>query len=61
MEGIITFSSIEECQNIINNLTPELYNSKMGAIKNNFELAKKYVVADDILYDFIKNGNKFNY
>lgn len=61
MDGIIKFTSIEECQNIINNLTPEFYHSKMSAIKENFELAKKYVVVDDILYDFIKHGKKFNY
>lgn len=38
-------------------LTPELYNSKMSAIVDNFERVKSLDMADDYLYKLIKNEN----
>ncbi len=39
--GIITFTTIEELKNILDNLSPEQYNSKLDAVKQNYEVAKK--------------------
>ena len=41
-EGIITFNSIEELEQIIPTLTPELYESKLIHIKNNLWAHKLY-------------------
>lgn len=53
--GILTFDTVSDLKDIINNLTIDLYQSKTRSIINNFELAKKYLVADDIIYNKIKN------
>ena len=51
-DGIIFFESIEKFKLIQKTLTKDLYFSMMDAIKENFELAKKYAIADDLIYDF---------
>lgn len=53
VNGIICFNNLEELYNIINNANENLYSSKIQSIKNNFELAKKYCVIDDWLYENI--------
>jgi hypothetical protein len=50
MDGIILLNSTFD----ISSLTPELYQSKMGAIKDNFERVNKMENADDVLYKLIK-------
>lgn len=57
INGIIQFNTIEELKDIINHLTVDVYNNKINSIRNNFELAKKYLIADDLIYDIIKNGS----
>lgn len=57
-EGILIFNTIEELENIMNSLTFELYETKMQHVKNNFEKSKKYLVADNILYDKLKEYEK---
>jgi hypothetical protein len=56
INGILVFDTIEELNNIIEKLTPELYQSKLESVKNNFELAKNYILAEDWIY---KNVNFF--
>lgn len=51
INGIITFSTIEELGEILPTLTPELYYSKLESVKNNFEIAKKYLITDDLIAD----------
>ena len=46
-DGILQFNTGQELISILDSLTPALYESKMEAIKENFELAKKYVSVDD--------------
>jgi hypothetical protein len=57
IEGILTFDSIPELEEIINNLDENLFRIKKSAIEKNFELAKKYLIADDTIYKKIKNKN----
>lgn len=57
IDGIITFDSIPELNNIIETLNESLYQEKIDAIKQNFELAKNYIIADDTIYKKIKNKN----
>jgi hypothetical protein len=51
--GIITFDSLEQLDGIINNLDGE-YEKRIESVKRNFDLCKKYLVADDIIYEKIK-------
>lgn len=46
-DGFIIFDRVDELPEIINKCTPEFYQSKLPAIKENFELAKKYFVVED--------------
>ena len=43
IDGIYTFNTIEELLTILNNISPELYISKLDVIEENFNEAKKYV------------------
>lgn len=54
INGIITFDSIEELKNILENLDG-VYESKIKSIEKNYELAMQYRVADDLIYEKIKN------
>jgi hypothetical protein len=50
LDGIITFNTLEELNSIISTLTPELYQSKIEAIKENLELSKQYNITEDWIY-----------
>ena len=53
--GMLIFDTLDEIDSIMNNLSEELYKSKLESIKHNFEEAKKYLLVDNIIYDKIKN------
>lgn len=57
-EGIITFDSVSELKHIISNINEELYFKMLNSVNNNFELAKKYLIADDLIYQNIKKNNE---
>ena len=50
-EGIITFNSKEELEKILPTLTKELYESKLEAVKNNFEKCLEYRCIEDYIYE----------
>ena len=50
MSGIITFSSMEELHQILDSLTPELYQSKLDSVRKNFELAFNYPTDNNSMY-----------
>lgn len=52
-DGIIFLEDLND----FNDLTPDLYYSKIDAIKNNFETVKNLKTADDILYEKVKELN----
>jgi hypothetical protein len=52
--GIITFDTIDELDEILSRLTINDYFSRIEYIKNNFEIAKKYVSTDDIISDVLQ-------
>ena len=54
-DGIIhiTDLNVHTFLNIVNTLTPELYYSKLDAVKDNFQRAHKYLSTDDMLADVI--------
>lgn len=59
-DGIISFNSLEELDDIMNSLNEELYLSKIEAVKDNFERAKKYAITEDWLwgeYPFLFEAN----
>jgi glycosyltransferase involved in cell wall biosynthesis len=49
--GIITFNTIDELINIVNNLNEETYESMLIYVKHNFEVALKYAYNNDKLYN----------
>jgi hypothetical protein len=51
IDGILVFHNQEELDNILLNLTPELYYSKMQAIQDNFQTAFNYPTFNDSFYD----------
>ena len=53
VDGMLIFDNIDELDEILKNLSVDLYFSKIENIKNNFELAKKYVSTDDIVADIL--------
>lgn len=53
MNGIIYFNSLKELNDILDNVDEEYYNSKLEFVKENFELAKKYCVMEDWIYENI--------
>jgi hypothetical protein len=48
--GILTFDNLEELEQILSSLSEKFYYEKSEIIKKNFELAKKYTVADDLIF-----------
>lgn len=54
INGIITFNNIDELKNIIKTLDIELYRSKTQHMLNNFDLCRKYMVPDNLIYEYIK-------
>lgn len=50
MDGIITFQTVEELNEIIKTLSFEFYHSKINAVKENFILSKPYKIPEDWLY-----------
>jgi hypothetical protein len=56
--GMLIFDTIEELKMIINSINEEFYYSKIESIKNNYEEAKKYLLADDVIYQNLKTNEK---
>lgn len=54
-KGIITFHTKKQLYKIVKTLNQNTYEDMLPAIKNNFEEAKKYVLAEDWLYTNKKN------
>ena len=51
IDGILTFTTQEELDNILLSLTPELYYSKMTSVLSNYVKAFQYPTFNDSLYD----------
>jgi hypothetical protein len=54
LNGVITFNTIEELEDILKHINYDLYKSKLEYVKKNFELSKKYSITDDLIYEKIK-------
>jgi hypothetical protein len=51
IDGILTFSSLEELEKILNNVSENDYNLRIKSVKNNFELSKKYFLSEHFIFD----------
>jgi len=58
INGIITFDTMDDLNKIINTLTDHDYGDRLSFVEENFNLAKQYVVADDIIYEKLKKWKK---
>lgn len=54
-DGFIMFNTLEELREILPTLTPELYESKLEAVKENIEITKKFVTIPDFIYENYKS------
>lgn len=52
-DGIIFFEGDEDLPAILDSISPELYLSKMDAIKENFEIAKNYMHPEQIIQNYL--------
>lgn len=53
VNGIITFDSLEELIFICENLTFNDYVKKLESVQYNYEQAKKFLIADDLIFEFL--------
>ena len=53
MRGILTFNHPNELKEILENLSPEKYESLLDGVQENFERVKKYIRPDDLLFENI--------
>jgi hypothetical protein len=53
IDGILHFTEYHQINNLFQFITPDYYYSKMAAIIDNFERAKKFISTDDIVADTI--------
>ncbi len=54
MDGIITFNTIKELDEILNNISTEDYNKRLPSIEDNLKLAMRYSSTDDYISNVIK-------
>jgi hypothetical protein len=55
INGMLIFNKISDLDLIMGKLNEDLYLSKIKSIKSNFEVSKKYLVADNLIYEKLKN------
>ena len=60
LDGIITFSTLEELDSILPTLNKNLYESKLNVIADNLEKSKEYNITEDWIYKNIINENYSN-
>ena len=53
--GIIFWDTVDELRDILSGLSVDLYESMLPYIKTNYEMAKKYLDADEVLCRMINN------
>ena len=51
IDGMLVFDNTDELDDIMHNLSPELYNSRLPHIKNNFERHFQYRVPEDWMFE----------
>lgn len=51
MRGILPFADLDELGKILAGLTAEAYADRLDCVRQNFELARQYLVTDNILYE----------
>jgi hypothetical protein len=56
VNGVIFINDESNLSSIINDLTDELYNSKLESIKTNFESAKKYIHPEKLIENFLNEN-----
>jgi hypothetical protein len=51
MAGIFTFDTVDELRAILPTLGPDDYNSRITAVIENFEIAQKFAIVEDYMYE----------
>jgi hypothetical protein len=53
-KGLFTFDTLDELQKILSEINKEVYQERIEFVKENFELSKKYTVADNLIFEKLK-------
>ena len=48
--GMLIFNEVDEMNQILNSLSGDLYKDMMPYAKENFEIAKQYILSEDWMY-----------
>ena len=51
LDGMLIFDDLKTLLNHVNNISLEKYNAMLPAIKENYEIAKKFLIVEDWLYE----------
>jgi hypothetical protein len=54
-KGILMFDTLEELEEIIDKFTPELYESMIDAVEENYQLVMKHYSVDDHIADALNS------
>lgn len=55
LDGVITFNHLGELHDILRGLTPQEYEKRLPAVHKNFELAQKYISAEEWLFHNVRD------
>jgi len=55
-KGILSFNTISDLKQILSNINQEYYDNLKEVVFENYEKSKKYLIADDIIYEKLKYG-----
>jgi hypothetical protein len=56
INGFIVINSVEDMINVLNDLTPQKYEELLPYVKENFEIAKRFLTVEDYIYEnYIKD------
>tara|TARA_R110001599_G_scaffold166503_1_gene355989 strand:+ start:3147 stop:3944 length:798 start_codon:yes stop_codon:yes gene_type:complete len=53
-DGMIIFDNIENIESILEYISEDKYQQMVSSVKANYELAKNYLVCDDLIFNFLK-------
>jgi len=54
-DGMICFDNVDELKDILDNISMLQYKEMLPAVKENFDIAEKYILCEDYIYDQYKD------
>lgn len=54
VNGMIIFDGVSDMDKILKSISTKKYNEMLSSVKTNYELANKYLVCDDLIFNFLR-------